>query len=367
MTKIILTASFAASKQAARLRETLADANFVTVDGEGNPTEGSDLSDAEIFLRWWSPRQVSERVVAQAARLRWLHTPSAGLDHVLFPALVERDITVTNSSGVHAIPISEWVIAFMLMAAKRIPELLIAQQERRWADGLKLTELSDKTLLVAGYGAIGQEVARRAGSFGMRVVASRSGSGRQREEIAGVEVVSGEGWRDRLPEADFVAICLPLTDATRHAFNAATLALMQPTAWLINIARGEIVDEDALLAALREERIGGAALDAFAEEPLPSDHPLYDFPTSRVIITPHHSWNSPQVQERTVDLFIENYRRFVAGDELRNVVNKQAGYLENFHCDPHPNASLVCCYRHTGATVVGAQERKVEGAPIIVR
>lgn len=326
MAKIILTANFAASKQAARLRETLAAADFVTVDEQGSPTGGMKVEDAEIFLRWWSPRKVSERVVEQAGGLRWLHTPSAGLDHVLFPALVERDITVTNSSGVHAIPISEWVIAFMLLAAKRIPEFLIAQQQRRWADDLKLAELKDKTLLVVGYGAIGQEVARRAVSFGMKVIGSRSGSGRQREEIAGVAVVSGDGWRDRLPEADYVAICLPLTDATRHSFDAATLAMMQPGAWLINIARGEIVDEDALLAALREERIAGAALDAFAEEPLPSDHPLYDFPASRVILTPHHSWNSPQVQERTIDLFIENYRRFVAGEELRNVVDKQAGY-----------------------------------------
>jgi len=264
----------------------------------------------------------------QAPRLKWMHTPSAGLDQVLFPALVESDIVLTNSSGVHAMPISEWVILYVLAAAKRLPELLAAQRERRWAQDLKLQELTDKTLLILGYGAIGREVAKRALPFGMKVIAVRSGSkGRDDEQPAAVEIVYGsEAWRAALPHADFVVVSLPLTEQTRGVVNAAAFAAMKPTAWFINIARGEIADEDALLRALQEGRIAGAGLDAFGEEPLPSSHPLYSLPESKVILTPHISWNSPQVGERTLDLFLENLHRYKAGEPLLNVVDKRAGY-----------------------------------------
>lgn len=324
MDKVIVTWTLAENKLFASLRAALPAVQFISVDEAGRAA--TDLSDAAIFLRWWSPKQTSERVFEQAKGLKWMHTPSAGLDQVLFPALVESEVILTNSSGVHAIPIAEWVITYILLAAKRVPELLAAQAEHRWADDLKLQELSDKTLLIVGYGAIGQEVAKRALPFGLRVIAASSGS-QQRAQIAGVELVSGaRAWRAKLAEADYVAICLPLTTDTRHAFDAPTLGRMKPTAWLLNIARGEIVDEDALLAALQEGRIAGAALDAFAEEPLPSSHPLYSLPASRVILTPHLTWSSPHVQQRAIDLFIENYHRFAAGEQLRNVVDKRAGY-----------------------------------------
>jgi phosphoglycerate dehydrogenase-like enzyme len=322
--KIIVT-QIGSQQAVQRLREQAKCDEVVVVDREGR-LEG-DLSDGEVFMRSWSPRAVTEAVMKQAPRLKWMHTPSAGLDQVLFPALVESDIVLTNSSGVHAVPISEWVMLYTLAAAKRLPELLAAQRERRWAQDLKLQELTDKTMLILGYGAIGREVAKRALPFGMRVIAARSGSkGKDDEQQAGVEIVYGATWRAAISNADFVVVSLPLTEQTRGIVDEAAFAAMKPTAWFINIARGEIADEDALLRALQAGRIAGAGLDAFGEEPLPSNHPLYSLPESKVMLTPHISWNSPQIGERTLDLFLENLRRYKAGELLLNVVDKRAGY-----------------------------------------
>ncbi len=312
-----------------RLHEQAQGDEIVVVDREGKAKDGGDLRDGEVFMRWWSPRSASEAVFEQAPHLKWMHTPSAGLDQVLFPALVESDVTLTNSSGVHAIPISEWVILYILAAAKRLPELLTAQREHKWQRDIKLQELSDKTLLILGYGAIGREVAKRAAPLLGRVIAARSGSKGKDEanNPPNLEVTYGtEAWKSAIPKADFVAVCLPLTAKTKGIVDAATIALMKPSAWFINIARGNIADEDALLHALQEGRIAGAGLDAFSEEPLPSNHPLYSLPESKVILTPHISWNSPLIESRTLDLFLENLRRYKAGQPLLNVVDKRAGY-----------------------------------------
>lgn len=312
----------------AQLRAALPADELVVVDKEGQPSAGEDISDAEVFIRWWSRRPLSEGVVANAPRLRWMHTPSAGLDQVLFPALVESDIVLTNSSGVHAIPISEWVMLYILAAAKRLPELLAAQREHRWVRDLPLQELTDQTLLILGYGAIGQDIGKRAAAFGMRVIAARRGQqGKAAPVTDRVQIVYGEEWREHISQADYVAVALPLTAQTRGMIDAATIAAMKPSAWFINIARGEIADEDALLHALQEGRIAGAGLDAFAEEPLPANHPLYRLPESKVILTPHISWSSPHIDRRVLELFRENLRRYKAGQPLLNVVDKRAGYL----------------------------------------
>lgn len=324
--KIIVTQTM--PKQALqRLREEAHGDEIVVVDREGKALDSGDLSDGEAFMRWWSPHAASEAVLRQAPQLKWMHTPSAGLDQVLFPALVESDVTLTNSSGVHAVPISEWVILYTLAAAKRLPELLAAQREHHWLRDLKLQELTDMTMLILGYGAIGRAVAQRALPFGMRIIAARSGSkNRDDGQQQGVEVVYGDAWRAALPTADFVVVSLPLTAQTRGMVDAAALAAMKPSAWFINIARGQIADEDALLQALQQGRIAGAGLDAFGEEPLPANHPLYSLPDSKVILTPHISWSSPLIEQRTLGLFLENLRRYKAGESLLNVVDKQRGY-----------------------------------------
>lgn len=308
----------------AQIRDLLApqlpnEVTAVWVDGdaafEGNP------SDAEAYFRWWSALSVYEAVLRAAPKVRWVHTPSAGVEHLLTPAVFERDLTLTNSAGVHAIPIAEFVLALMLSWAKRLPEYRAAQAEARWAKGLELRELYEATLLILGLGGIGSAIAERAAAFGMRVWGSRR---RQRPSPHVERVVTGDAWRALLPEADYVVVAAPLTAETRGMVDAAAIAAMKPTAYLINIARGPLVDEAALAAALREGRIGGAALDTFEQEPLPPESPLWGLPN--VTITPHATANSPRMRERQIALFLDNLQRFRNGQPLRNVVDKAAGY-----------------------------------------
>lgn len=290
---------------------------WIDTDGafEGDP------ADAAAYFRWWTGRPVLEKVLAAAPALRWLHTPSAGVDHLLIPPVLERDITVTNSAGVHAIPIAEFVMALLLSRAKQLPGFAAAQSAARWDRSMEPQELYEQTMLILGIGGIGQEIARRAAGFGMRILGSR----RSPCPMPGVERVVGmDGWRELLPEADYVILAAPLTEETRGMLDAAAFAAMKPSAYLVNIARGAILDEPAMLAALREGRIAGAALDTFEQEPLPPESPLWSLPN--VTITPHATAGSPRMRERQIGLFLENLRRFRNGEPLRNVVDKAAGY-----------------------------------------
>jgi phosphoglycerate dehydrogenase-like enzyme len=291
----------------------------IWVDAEGR--FDGDPADAAAYFRWWTPRPVLEQVLAAAPAVRWLHTPSAGVDHLLIPAVLDRGMQITNSAGVHAIPIAETVLAFMLSYARRLPELRAAQAESRWERNPAMRELYGQTLLILGIGGIGQAIATRAAAFGMRIVGSR----RNPQPMPGVErVVGGDDWRALIPEADFIVVAAPLTAATRNMVDAAVLAAMKPDAYLINIARGALIDEDALIAALREERIGGAALDTFVEEPLPPTSPFWQLPN--VVVTPHSTSQSPRMRERQIDLFVENLARFRDGRDLLNVVDPERGY-----------------------------------------
>ncbi len=303
-----------------RLAEMAPDLEVVRFDDTGEP-EG-DVSDVTMLLRWWTPVSALRRVLAAAPNLRWIHTPSAGVEHLLIPEILERDIVLTNSAGAQAIPIAEFVLMYMLNHAKRAFDFkALAPEEWDRGDDIPCDELFERTLLIIGYGNIGAEVAKRARAFGMRILASR----RHPRPTDGVDLMVGEnGWRDLLPQADYVVIATPLTAATRGMFDADAFRRMKSSAYLINIARGQIVDTDALLEALHSGRIAGAALDALPVEPLPPDHPLWKAPN--VWITPHISYSSPRTRERTVNLFFENLRRYLNGEPLLNVVDKAAGY-----------------------------------------
>ncbi|HEU4323490.1 MAG TPA: D-2-hydroxyacid dehydrogenase [Roseiflexaceae bacterium] len=304
-----------------QLRAEMPDLEIVHIDREGN-TDG-DLSDAEALIRWWMSKEVLGRVIAAAPRLRWLHTPSAGVDGMLLPELRERGITFTNSAGAHAIQIAEFVLMFMLAHVKQARTLAALSPADAWerGDQMGLQELYGKTVLVLGLGKIGQEVAKRAAAFGMRVWGSR----RRVQPTEWVErVVDEDGWRALLPEVDYLVVATPLTDATRGMVDRDAFAQLKQGAYLVNIARGQIVDTDALLEALRSGKLAGAGLDALPTEPLPPDHPLWAEPN--VWITPHISWSSPQTYLRVADLFVENLRRFRAGQPLLNVVDQEAGY-----------------------------------------
>jgi phosphoglycerate dehydrogenase-like enzyme len=221
-------------------------------------------------------------------------------------------------------PIAEYVLMMILAVSRRLPSLLELQSERTWQP-LESRELGDITVGIVGLGSIGSAVAELASAFGCRVIATRRRGGDPDAPAPGVDrVLPAEGLPELLAESDFVVLAAPLTPETAGLFGDAAIARLKPGAWVINIARGELVDERALARALRDGRLAGAVLDTFAEEPLPPGSPLYDLPN--VILTPHTSWSSTRVMDRSVELFCDNLRRFAAGQPLRNVVDPSAGY-----------------------------------------
>ncbi len=281
----------------------------------------ADPDGAVAYFRWWGEQDVFQHVLEVVPSLRWIHTPSAGVEHLLVRAVLERDLILTNSAGVHAIPIAEFVLAYILSRAKALPTYREAQAERHWAKEVELLELYGATMLILGLGGIGQVIAERAAAFGMRVWGSR----RSAQPVPHVErVVSGETWRELLPAADYVVVAAPLTSATRGMIDAAALAAMRPSTYLINIARGPLIDESALIAALQHGQIAGAALDTFEQEPLPPTSPLWTLPN--LVLTPHSTAFSPRMHARQVALFLDNLQRMLNGQPLRNIVDKTAGY-----------------------------------------
>ncbi|MFN9180160.1 MAG: D-2-hydroxyacid dehydrogenase [Dolichospermum sp.] len=290
------------------------------VDSEGNID--SDATDAEVYFSWFYLKPTTlHRVLDAGPSLRWHHAPNAGVNHILTPKYLQRDLILTNGAGVHGIPIAEFVITYLLAYCKQLPSLYQLHNEHNWQRDLPIQELFDKTLLIIGAGGIGQEIAVRAQAFGMRIF----GSCRHPEPLPNLyKVVVENEWKQLLPESEFVVIAAPLTLETKGMIDMETLGLFRPDSYLINIARGAIVDESALTTALEKGWIAGAALDTVFTEPLPAESPLWTLPN--VFITPHCSGNSPRVKERTIALFLENFTRYRQGQQLRNVVDKTAGY-----------------------------------------
>ncbi len=316
-----------------RIRAAAPGARIVTLSREGLTDEPVD--DVEVLLRGWLSSDAFDRLLARAPRLTWVHSASAGVERALTPAARERDLVITNARGVFSRPIAEYVLMMILAVSRRLPGLLELQRERTWQP-LEGVELRDVTVGIVGLGSIGRAVGALATAFGCRVVAVR----RRSDEGAAASVADGEprafgevmldrvGGPELLPEllgeSDFVVLAAPLTAATQNMIDATALASMKPGAWLINIARGALIDDRALLNALRDGQIGGAVLDTFRDEPLPPTSPFYDLPN--VIVTPHTSWSSGRVLDRSVELFCDNLRRFATGEPLLNVVDPTAGY-----------------------------------------
>ena len=255
-------------------------------------------------------------LLALAPGLRWYHTLSAGVERLLMPELDRPDFLLTNNSGAYDLAIAEHVVALIFTAAKRLHGSFVAQGRHDWHDDPGSSDVRGATLVVLGMGSIGGELASIARGLGMRVIGVR--------RSGGDGTLTPDRLADAASEADYLAVCAPLTPETRGMVDANVLARMKPTAWLINISRGAVVDEQALLAALRERKIGGAALDAWWTEPLPKDSEWWDVPN--LILTPHTSFSSPSVRERSLALIQENVRRFKAGEPLLNRVDPRLGY-----------------------------------------
>jgi phosphoglycerate dehydrogenase-like enzyme len=274
---------------------------------------------------------------AHARDLRWIHHGGAGVDPLLFPELVRSSVVLTNSGGVFDRAMAEYVLGLILAFAKDLPRTLELQRRREWRH--RETEgLDGRTVLVVGAGRIGSEIGRLLRGAGMRVLGvarrprpvpavaqSPARPGAAPPDAAFERVVGIAGLHAVLPEADYVVLSLPLTPETRGVFGAGALARMKPTARLINVGRGAVLDEAALLDALRSRRIAGAALDVFADEPLPADHPFWDLPG--VIVSPHMSGDFVGWPAAVSGLFVENFRRWRAGEPLLNVVDKERGYV----------------------------------------
>lgn len=279
------------------------------------------LREAEVLLSWW---RLPENLVARAPKLKWIQFVSAGVDRSLPREIIQSSILVSSASGIHATPIAEYVLGVMLALTKRFPSFWANQQARRW-ERLLVAELRDRTVGVVGLGHIGSEVARLARAFGMRVLASRRSA---TQRVTGLDNVDELFPSQELPRllasSDFVVLAVPLNPETRHLLGEKELRTMKPTSYLINISRGAVVDEGALVKALKERWMAGAALDVFEREPLPPESELWGL--SHVILTPHISGTSEKYNARLTELFCDNLRRYLAGLPLRNLVDKARGY-----------------------------------------
>ena len=293
------------------------DARFSTVGGGSEPVE-ADRSNVDLVFLSEDLYRATRATVAASVRVAmsgvdWVHSSSAGIDHPMFAAMLKSGATLTHAPGQHSRPMAEYVLGQMLRHAKHMSAHAEAQRDHAWRP-VDSEELTGKTIGIVGYGGIGAAVAKLARAFDMRVIATK----RHSVEDPNLD---GRLTPERLPElladSDYVVVTVPLTDETRGLIDRPQLARMKPSALLINVARGGIVDERALVAALRAGRLAGAVLDVTEQEPLPSDSPLWDIPN--LVITPHDSGDSPFGFTRTVDGWLRNLTRYVRAEPLEGV------------------------------------------------
>jgi len=276
--------------------------------------------EATALFRWWISTETCDRLLDENRDIRWMHTGSAGVDHILTPRFRASGIKLTNSAGVHAASIAEWVVAAILSHVKDLPAMR-RQQQQRIFEKVQREELQGKRLVLLGAGHIASGIASRFRPFGVHITSVRR---TQTENPLFDNVVNLSSLHEVLSHADFIVVTLPLSDETRGLIDSEAIEAMSSHALLVNVARGEILDEQALVRALEQGKIAGAILDVFSEEPLPQEHPLWSL--ENVTILPHTTWRSPQVRARQLALFSENLRRFCNGDLLLNVVDPASGY-----------------------------------------
>jgi len=287
------------------------------------------LAEADVYYAYGDPPSREA-----APKLKWVQANWAGVDTTVgAPLFASGEVILTTGAGIHVVNVSEYTLMMMLALAHKLPQAFRMMQAGAWSDDREAfmpLELRGATLGLVGYGQIGREIARLAQAFGMRVIALRRSVAAPQQSNNRADDVSFFS-RDQLPallrQSDFVVVVAPLTPETRHMLDAGALAHMKPGAFFINVGRGAVVDEQALIAALRQGRIAGAALDVFEQEPLPSDSPLWQLAAEgRVILTPHAAGLTPHYEARAAALFAENLRRFVNGQPLINRVDFQRGY-----------------------------------------
>jgi phosphoglycerate dehydrogenase-like enzyme len=271
--------------------------------------------DADILLTWGMYKPI--QFCKSAKNLKWIHTLSAGVDGMMVPEISNLDVRISNTKGIHGIPIANHTLAYILSFVCQFPLLYRQQQNKTWNKLVNPEEIFGKTVGIVGLGSIGEEIARQCKLLGMRVVATK----RTPIECEWVDYLyTNEELGALLKVSDFVVVAVPLTPGTNKLIGEKELKLMKKSAYFINIARGGVVDEAALIHVLQKGLIAGAGLDVFEEEPLPSNHPLWDM--ANVIITPHLAADSPLYMERAIDVFGQNLLRFINNEELLFEINK---------------------------------------------
>jgi phosphoglycerate dehydrogenase-like enzyme len=282
-----------------------------------------EMAEARVLFNWGISKAEVSRVLAQAPKLEWIHQRSVGLDAALFPELIASPVPLTNGRGTFSQSLGEFVMAGALYFAKDTPRMLRAKAERRW-EVFTLHELSRQTMGIVGHGDIGRAIARRAKAFGMRVLALRRDTTARPGDEHVDKVYANPQLHKMLPECDYVVVAAPLTPVTKHLLSTAEFNVMKPGAIVMNVGRGPVIDEAALVEALRSARIGGAALDVFEVEPLPAESPLWDM--ENVLISAHTADHTHDWLMDALNFFLEQFARWRKGEALKNVVDKHAGY-----------------------------------------
>ncbi len=281
------------------------------------------LAQAEVLVNCMTPLAFFREVFLKAPNLQWVHSMSVGVENSLFPELVASPVPLTNARGVYSRSLAEFVMTGALFFNKKIADMRRQQSEERWVN-MDVDELYGKTMGIVSYGNIGEHCADLARAFGMKVLAMR-----RRPELSAndprVDKAYGhDGLVEMISLSDFVVVCSPITPETRGLIGAREIAAMKSSAVIMNVGRGAVIDELALLAALRDRKILGAALDVFATEPLPAGHEFYRL--DNVLLSPHSADHTPGWTDHSMQLFIRNFVRYAKGEPLQNLVNKRAGY-----------------------------------------
>lgn len=278
---------------------------------------------ADVILSWSGNRKALEAAFAAAPKVKWIHSRSAGLDGLLFPALIDSPVTLTNGRGVFSQSLGEFVMTGALYFAKDLPRMRRNQKAHRW-EQFDIEEIRGQTMGIIGYGDIGRACAWRAKAMGMRVIAVR----RRPQLSAGDEHVDEVFGLDRMlevvPRCDYVVAAAPLTPETKALISDAVFAAMKPSAVIMNVGRGPVIDEAAMVRALESGRIRGAALDVFETEPLPESSPLWEM--ENVLLSPHCADHTATWLDDAMQFFLDNFERYAKGEPLENVVDKRAGY-----------------------------------------
>jgi len=280
-----------------------------------------ELKTAEIVITYGE--DLNTEIVNSCEELKWIQIISAGIDKIPFKALEEKNVIVANAKGIHVTPMSEYAISAILQLARKSYELYKNQLDKKWDRSIRTFEISNKTIGIIGLGAIGQGIAEKAKAFNMRVIGVNT-DGRDVENVD--KVYSIKELNNLLSESDFIVVVLPLTRDTYHLIGAEELKHIKETAYLINIARGEVINEATLIESLSNKAFAGAVLDVFTEEPLPVEHPLWSL--DNCIITPHLSGRSPRYIERALEIFKNNMNLYLRQDiiNMKNIIDLKKGY-----------------------------------------